>query len=168
MTTQEKEDTRAKDQAKSQLESIVDMVKRFEHCQGCDGLCQCELTDAEIYAGMELFYKEGDQATEEERQEYHDEEAARQSIQEDPLSVQIRGSWHTPGEKDEAMEYEILLCTGGPACRIVGDLGQYNEPDTAKIEYQDWFTPWVRYAATSSEEDEALLTYARQFYFEEC
>lgn len=166
MTTQEK-DTRAKDQAKAQLESIVDMVKRLKHCQDCDGE-ECELTDREIYAGINLSYKEGDQATEEERQEYHNEEAARQSIQEDPLSVQIRGGWHNPGEKDEAMEYEILLCTGGPACRIMGELGEHNEPDTAVIEYQDWFTPWETYHNTNGDEDTALLFYARQFYFEEC
>jgi len=89
-------------------------------------------------------------------------------IHEDPLSVEVRSDWHSPGDgNDKSTEYMILLCTGGPAVRIIGELDEYGQPETAKIEYQDWFTPWVRYANTSSEEDETLLTYARQFYYGE-
>ena len=58
----------------------------------------------------------------------------------------------------------ILLCTGGPAVRIRGDLGAYSEPNTAELEYQDWFTPWER-LPTDSADEEILLTYARSFYF---
>ncbi len=160
----EKDQARAKEQAKAQLESIVDMVKRFEHCQSCDGE-DCDLTDEEIYAGVNLYYKEGAVVTEEERREYHDEEAAQQAISEDPLSVEVRQGWHPPGEDEAPTEYTILLCTGGPACRIIGDLDEHQQPDTAKLEYQDWFTPWVEYYNTTPEEGEALLSYARQFYF---
>lgn len=162
MTMTEKDQERAESQAKAQLESIIDMVKRLEHCRDCteEG---CDLTDAEIYAGINLFYKKGDKASEEDRKQYHDEDEARQAISEDPLSVQVRSGWADSPEEMEAEEYEILLCTGGPACRIVGELDQ-GEPDSARIEYQDWFTPWG-YHDTSSEEDKALLTYARQFYF---
>lgn len=165
MVTENKTDARAKDQAKAQLESIIEMVKRLQHCQDCDGE-ECELTTQEIYAGINLFYKEGDEATEEDREQYHNEEEARQSIQEDPLSVQVRSDWHTPGEEEAPSDFEILLCTGGPACRIIGELDQHQQPDTAKIEYQDWFTPWVELVDISSSEREALLSYARQFYFE--
>ena len=38
---------------------------------------------------------------------------ARLAIEEDPLSVQVRSGWHSPGEKAESEEFEILLCTGG-------------------------------------------------------
>ena len=160
------EDTRAKDQARAQLETIAAMVKRLEHCRDCTGE-DCELTDAEIYEGINLYYKEGDKATDEDKEQYHNEDDARQSISEDPLSLQVRSEWHTPGEDEAPTEYELLLCTGGPAVRITGELSQHQEPETAKIEYQDWFTPWVRYANTSSEEDETLLTYGRQFYYGE-
>jgi len=162
MTT--KDQKRAQSQAKAQLESIVSMVERLEHCQDCTGE-GCELSTREIFAGLNLCYKEGDQASEEDREQYHNEDEARQAIDEDPLSVQVRSAWHTPGEDSSPTEYEILLCTGGPAARIRGEINQYNEPETAQIEYQDWFTPWERYSDTSSEEDEALLTYARQFHF---
>ena len=160
-------DERAKDQAKAQLESIVEMVKRLEHAGKCDGGEDCELTDQEIYAGINLFYREGDEASEEDRENYHDEEQARQAIEEGPLSVEVRSGWHDPGRDRIPTEYMILLCTGGPAVRIVGELNQYQEPETARIEYQDWFTPWEAYDGTSSGEDNALLTYARQFYFGE-
>lgn len=56
-----------------------------------------------------------------------DEDDVRRAIEEDALSVQVRSGWHSPGEKLEAAEYEVLLCTGGPAVRIVGALNRYNE-----------------------------------------
>lgn len=153
----------AQEQAKSQLESIVAMVKRLEHARDCDGE-DCGLTDAEIYAGINLYHKVGDKATEEDREQYHDEDEARQLIDEDPLSVEVRSDWGEPGSNLEPAEYNILLCTGGPACRIIGKLGQHQEPETAALEYQDWSTPWERHR-TTTEEDEALLTYAQQFCF---
>jgi len=159
----EKEKNRARDQAKAQLDGIIAMVDRLRHCQECQDP-ECDLTDEEIYEGLNLYYKEGDKASEEEREQYHDEDEARQAIDEDPLSVQIRGGWHSPGEADEAIEYEILLCTGGPACRIIGDLGQFNEPENARLQYQDWFTPWEDYHMNANEE-EYVVDYARSFYF---
>jgi len=109
---------------------------------------------------------EGKKATDEEREEYHDRDQAQQVIQEDALSVEVRSDWHSPGDKSEEGEYLILLCTGGPACRIIGDLNEYKEPTRARLEYQDWFTPWNEYITTGSDH-EALVTYARSFYFGE-
>jgi len=147
---------RAKDQARAQLDSIVAMVNRLEHCQNCDGE-DCELSSAEIYEGLSLSHSEGDEATDEEKEEYHDEDVVRQSISEDPLEISVRSGWHSPGEENEADEYLVLLCTGGPAVRITGSLGAYGEPEDAKLEYQDWFTPWERYCNTTSEEGEAKM-----------
>lgn len=92
-------------------------------------------------------------------------EAARAEIEEDALSVQVRSDWHTPGDKEAGpTEYEILLCTGGPAVRIIGELGRYNEPETATIQYQDWFTSWTDWRGA---DEEILLQYVRCFYFGE-
>ena len=92
-------------------------------------------------------------------------EEAEMIIHEDPLSVQVRNGWHNPGEDEhEAEEFEILLCTGGPAARIVGDLSRYNTPERARLEYQDWFTAWTEYPLISGEE-EKVLTYCSEFYF---
>lgn len=92
-----------------------------------------------------------------------DEEEARQRIQEDPFSVEVRSDWTNPGEPLEPSEFMILLCTGGPAVRIVGELNR-GEPCRAWLEYQDWETPWTRYFGADSD---TLCQYASQFYFEE-
>ena len=91
-------------------------------------------------------------------------EFASDAIQDDPLSVQVRSGWTAPGDPMEAAEYEILLCTGGPAVRIVGTLDQWSEPDTATLEHQGWFMPWED-ADIIDDDEQVLLTYARQFYF---
>ena len=88
----------------------------------------------------------------------------------DLLEVSVRSDWHSPGSGAngglEPAEYRILLCTGGPAVQITGDLNQYNEPESATLEYQDWFTAWEKYPL-DSEQEETLLEYAQQFYFGE-
>lgn len=97
---------------------------------------------------------------------WHDRDAAREAIEQDPLSVEVRGDWHTPGDEEGAQptEYNILLGTGGPAMRIIGDLNQYNQPESAHYEYQDWFKPWTRARLSGAEED-ILLKYAQVFYY---
>jgi len=90
---------------------------------------------------------------------------AEQRIQEAPLSVEVRSKWHTPGSKVAGGQYKILLCTGGPAVQIIGELDEYNQPMDAKLQYQDWFTPWNDYI--SSDPADVLLTFAGQFYYEE-
>lgn len=93
-------------------------------------------------------------------------DAAMQAIQEDPLSVEVRSGWHLPGARGCSLaEYCILLSTGGPGCRILGDL-QYDEPVTAKLQYQDWDTPWTE-LITTGEDHEAVLRYTQQFYYGE-
>jgi len=111
----------------------------------------------EMVAALEKADASG---TEEERDE------ARQTIQEDALSVEVRSDWHQPGNDSDDGEYRILLCTGGPAVRIIGELGAYSEPETAYIEYQDWFTSWETLDLPDGAADD-LLTYARTFYFGE-
>jgi hypothetical protein len=166
--TAPKQDKRSEEQARAQLESIRGMVARVNHCRECDGGEDCTATPAEIFGGLNIWPKEGQKPTDAERRQYHDEDDARQVIQEDALSVEVRGDWHTPGGEDAApTEYKILLCTGGPACQIVGDLDEHNEPDTATIQHQDWFTPWQDLHPLTDEDTAALLDYARNFYFGE-
>lgn len=91
------------------------------------------------------------------------EEAVR-AIRESVLSVEVRTDWHEVGGSNQPNEYKILLTTGGPACQIVGDLDEYFQPESAVIQYQNWFTPWVDLVLDQAEE-EALLAFARCFYF---
>ena len=97
------------------------------------------------------------------------EESLIDRIHENALSLEVRSGWHCPsvhGADAAAEEYRICLCTGGPAVQIVGTLGQYGEPDTARIEHQDWGTPWTDLPTTQDEES-ALVEYAGQFFFGE-
>ena len=155
---------RAEGQAKAQLESIVSMIERRDHIRlGCD-IEDCDLDHATILEGIDIFPSAGQIPTAEEIEQYHDEDQAMRAIEEDVLSVQVRSGWHAPGDTLEAAEYEILLCTGGPAARIVGDLDEYGYPDSARLEYQDWFTPWTKYICTGSDHD-ALMSYAQSQYY---
>jgi len=92
---------------------------------------------------------------------------AQEAIQNDALSVQVRGDWHSPGAEAEDVEYNILLGWGGPAMRLVGELNEHGQPETATVETQDWGTPWTDFLGTTDEEDEKLLRYASCFYFGE-
>ncbi|KRR21694.1 hypothetical protein [Bradyrhizobium retamae] len=98
------------------------------------------------------------------------ENEARERINEDALSVEVRSGWYSPGNKEDSSpaEYTILLCTGGPAVRIRGELSDYCEPESAFIEYQDWFTGWTRWTPGNSQNVESiLLAYSAVFYFGE-
>lgn len=96
-----------------------------------------------------------------------DRETSRDEILEDALSVQVRTDWHDVGEEADAdREYCILLSTGGPATRIVGELSDFGEPTTAVLEVQDWGTPWTAWNS-DSDDDGVLLQYASCFYFGE-
>lgn len=46
-------------------------------------------------------------------------------------------------------------------CEICGE--EISTPETADLECQDWFTAWQ--TCDIDDPDDALLTYARQFYF---
>ena len=91
-------------------------------------------------------------------------EDAIEAIQYDPISVEVRSDWHSPFQTPEPEEFRILLCTGGPAVQIRGELDSYSQPRRAWLEYQDWGTPWTRYF---DADQEVLLTYCLQFYFGE-
>src|ERR1017187_6966385 len=70
-------------------------------------------------------------------------EGAQITMAEGKLVVEGRGDWHAPGrEGAKPSEFMILLCTGGPAVPIRGELDRHSEPEKSRIEYQDLFTPW--------------------------
>ena len=94
----------------------------------------------------------------------NEDEAARQRIADHPLHVLVRSDWMQPGDPLEAAaEFQILLCTGGPAVRIVGEL-EHGTPCSAQMEYQAWGTPWLPYFGALPA---VLCDYAANFYFGE-
>ena len=88
---------------------------------------------------------------------------AEERINEDALEVMIRSSWHAPGRDsvDVPIEFCILLCTAGPAVRIVGDLNKYGESVSARIEHQDWLNPFETWVGNCGSVEKILLAYAR-------
>lgn len=127
----------------------IDTEKEVNH-----GLEQAKAQMASIKEMVEILEATEDDETAREK--------AETTIQEDPLSVEVRSDWVGDGSPLTPAEYNILLSYGGPAVRIIGELDDNFEPETARLEYQDWGTPWTEYR----EADEvALLAYARCFYF---
>jgi hypothetical protein len=87
------------------------------------------------------------------------EAAAREQV----LSACVRSCWTPVSEPLSAGEFELLLSTGGPACRIVGDLDDHGDPSRAEIQWQDWGTPWT---ALAGQRCDALDWFAGLFYWE--
>ena len=183
----DKDESHSEQQAKAQLESIVEMVTALDEEKAKEAAASEYAKDLSRERCVELLLEASIDSSDDEPIEdlreavsvniadgtiepddfefEFDEDEARQTIMEDPLSVQVRGDWGDPGSEDLATpaEFEILLCTGGPAVRIVGDLDR-GQPDRPRIQHQDWGTPWTEYFPTE-EQREAMQTYCEQFYF---
>jgi len=177
----ERDESHSEQQAKAQFESIIEMVAALTR-EGAADIYVKDLTREEcvkLLTDNELDYDQENDSDEDLREAVaefitdetidpddfeFDEDGARQTIQEDPLSVQVRGDWGDPGSDDLAtpVEFEILLCTGGPAVRIIGDLDR-GSPSRPRIQHQDWGTPWTEYFPANGSE--ALQTYCEQFYY---
>ena len=89
-------------------------------------------------------------------------DAIEESCQESALSVEVRSAWGTPSETMGPDEFQILLSTGGPALRIIGDLADF-QPDRPRIEHQDWGTPWAEWYR--DVDHDAIAWFAGLFYF---
>ena len=176
----------AKDQATAQVESICAMVSALNCDYGrleelkqeredlLESVRDCEkaVTSGEIHSvdiedarrdldGWDERYAEELADLIEAAGECESEEEARERIQEDALSLEVRSGWSSSKEEFEAEEFRIVLCTGGPHVEILGELDEHNEPDRVRIIYKDW--------GTSGElfdfDHDAVLTYCRQFCF---
>lgn len=185
----------AKRQGQAQFDSIREMVEALND----QTWVASEITDEQVRQVMHFGPIEGETLmvserviTEQDRTDVAAEfnstescfderlENARRAIEEDALSVEVRSDWYVPGAREhlrnapdvlQPIEYRILLCTGGPACQITGQLSEHGEPETAVMQVQDWFQPWTEYRPTvpegETEWEEVLLAYARVFWFGE-
>jgi hypothetical protein len=164
MTTED----RAQDQAQAQYQSIVGMLDAYNLDWNRLGELielkaeAVELGNDDGHDGLIMTVAEMDEMDELIRiaDGCEDQDDALERINEDPLSVEVRSDWTSIGKTLEPAEYMILLCTGGPAVRIIGELDQYGCPDRAWLEYQDWGTPWTRWYGASSN---VLVEYSRFF-----
>lgn len=139
--------TEMSDQAKQNAESWVKIVR--------EGMTSLQALETEKAGSVEY-----------DGETFTDAESLRERLRESPLSVMVTWPHTSPGERPEAPEgYVILLSTGGPALRIVGDLSQWTEPENASLQWQDWGTPWTRFHP--GEAADSVLDFARLFYFGE-
>lgn len=168
-------DDRAETQAKAQMDSIAGMVERLQHARECtegnghdldflEDAQSCDIEPGPMLDNSGWYYTGSNPPTEQQWDDYHNPDKAEEYIHEDALSVEVRDDeWKAPGQAEYSpSQFQILLCTGGPAVRIMGELDQNQEPCRAWLEYQDWGTPWTQYFQA---EGSTLLTYAQQFYF---
>ena len=89
-------------------------------------------------------------------------EAVTDYAEELPLSVLVRSDWHAPGSEAEPAQFELLLSTGGPAVRVLGDLDSDRQPYRPQLQYQDWGIPWTDHPESNVD---ALLWFAGLFYY---
>ena len=80
------------------------------------------------------------------------------------LSQEVRSGWQSPGEDFAPTEYRLLLCWGGPAVQVIGELDDVGDPCSARLERQDWGEPWADVVLTEPEAD-MLLWFAQTFYW---
>lgn len=169
----EQEDNHPIDNAKAWFASIVEMVDALRADTTKDSIptSYIDADDASIEDEDWRNSLQRDRWAE----DIGDEDARRQRILESVLSVEMRSGWYSLTDyKNRRAEFNILLSTGGPALRLIGELDDSGEPETARLEWQDWGTPWTvlgrsDYPATLASEliAEYLLDFARQFYFGE-
>lgn len=98
-----------------------------------------------------------------------DSDEARDQIMEDPLEITYRTGWLNHSEvcdgidKGSIEECCILLCTGGPAVRILCDVDHRGALSRPIVQYQDWGTSWTDLLSITSEQRNALETYISNF-----
>jgi hypothetical protein len=99
--------------------------------------------------------------------ERRNDEAAAEQARDMAIAVDVRSGWFAVGsEAPEPEEFQIVLCTGGPAVRVTGTLDGYGEPNSIELQRQDWFTPWEE-IPVDGEQLEALEWFASLFWFGE-
>lgn len=172
MTTTEKTwEERAKEIGSNAMASIREMVaalecdyERIEELkEERDGYDGFETDGPETWEECYPDDAEELKELEEEAGECESREDAEQRIMEDPLSLQFRSGWCNSKEEMEPEEFELLLATGGPAVRIIGEIrdGQAHRPI---LQVQDWFTPWTEYFEEGASD--VLEAYCNCFCFD--
>ena len=157
-TTPTKKENRGAEQARAQLETIRAWHEAWQFCDE-------EREDISVLSSFAQEFLNDEMDWENDPDHENTKDAIEEMVLEDALEVKVKSDWHQLGEDPELGEYMILLCTGGPAVRIVGEL-ESDQPTSAKLQSQDWFTPWVD-CPISDTDAEALIWYAEQFYWEQ-
>lgn len=137
-----------------------------------------DTTDCEEYAetigGMHYWFTTAERLADDDDQaelaeleaaagDCESEEEAREQIEEDPLSIEVRSDWVRHGGEMTPGEFRILLCTGGPHVEMRGELDDNGEPRRAWLEYSDWNQSRQEYHGEEVNAN-VLIEYARHFF----
>lgn len=184
MTTEIEKDT-ARSQARAQYESILSLLNAMT-LEGAARAWLADKTQEDIFALWQNCCDDGtgdepdlEEATEALQAAIEDglepggftfsEDNAREALEADALSVEVRSGWYLPfaPNADKApAEFRICLATGGPAVQIRGEIDSDGEPSRAWLEYQDWYQPWQQWHGEPDgicPDQDKLLEYARHF-----
>lgn len=166
----QEENNYAKQQAISQVQSIVGLIAAYN----CDYDRLEELrdersewmddnaNDAALWAQAHPDEAEELDELKAQAGECESQEDAEEAIHETPLSIEVRSAWTTLDEGPlTPAEYRIVLCTGGPHVELVGDLDTNGEPERVRVLYKDWDC----HGELFDFDREAVLEYAQMFYF---
>jgi len=181
-TTTETAIDRAEQQAIAQVDSIVELVRRLDRETSAEDYYnnadkQKLVAEWVEHAGDDSDANDGDLIVDAIRRgefrpsDYdfdQDSEDAINEIMDGPLEITYRTGWLNHSEvcdgidKGNIEECCILLCTGGPAVRILCDVseGTLSRP---RVQYQDWGTPWTELLSLTDEQRAALNTYISSF-----
>lgn len=129
---------RALEQAIAQMKYIEDLLgahnmdwDTYSELRDCD---QSDLDEDDLETLQELT---------ELAAECESQDEALERLENNPLDIQFRSGWESYTSDFTPSEFSILLCTGGPAVRILGEMDDNGYPYRAWVEYQDWGTPWT-------------------------
>lgn len=147
----------ARNQAITQMEYIEKLLSAYN-------------MDWDVYSDLKDYdpsdLDEDDLATLQELTEQaadcESQDEALECLEENPLDIQFRSDWESDPADFTPSEFAILLCTGGPAVRIWGELDHNGYPSRALVEYQDWGTSWEElclYQSTALEYAQLVIPY---------
>ena len=147
----------ARDQANAQMQHIEDLLSAYN----MDWDTYSDLKD---YDPSDL--DEDDLETLQELTELaadcDSQDEALERLEENPLDIQFRSDWESDASDFTPSEFAILLCTGGPAVRIRGELDHNGYPSRAWVEYSDWGMPWTElclYQSSALEYAQLVIAY---------
>lgn len=167
----QEENNYAKQQAISQVQSIVGLIAAY-NCD-FDRLEQLRdersdwlddnANDSALWASAHPSEAEELAELEAQAGEYEDQDSVHDAIMEDPLSVEVRSAWTTLDDTDNMTpaEYRIVLCTGGPHVELVGDLDTNGEPTRVRVLYSDWGC----HGELFDFDRDAVLEYVSKFFY---
>lgn len=135
----------ARNQANIQMQYVEDLLSAYnldwglyEDLRDCD---QSYLDEDDLETLQELT---------EQAAECESQDEALEQLENNPLEILYRSDWESSPTDLTPSEFAILLCTGGPAVRIRGELDHNGYPTRAWVEYQNWGISWTELGSYQS------------------